>query len=116
MDGIYKNDVIRVNLDGAIGSEQGKVRLAVVIQNNIGNTFSPTTIIIPFTHCRKGVHMPTHALIKRTKTNGLSVDSVLLGEQIRVISEQRIIGKVGTIDDDESKKEIKRAYLANFGE
>jgi hypothetical protein len=64
----------------------------------------------------KSLHIPTHALIKKDEGNGLKVDSMLLGEQIRVISEQRIIEKVGRITDKDSLKEIQRVYLANFEE
>ena len=116
MNNILKNDIIKVDLSGAIGSEQGKIRYAVVIQNNMGNIHSSTTIIMPLTHVIKGLHIPTHALIKKTEENGLKVDSMLLGEQMRVISEKRIIEKVGKITDDESLKEIRRVYEANFGE
>ena len=116
MNNILKNDIIKVDLSGAIGSEQGKIRYAVVIQNNMGNIHSSTTIIMPLTHVIKGLHIPTHALIKKSKENGLKVDSMLLGEQMRVISEKRIISKIGRITDNESIKEIRRVYQANFGE
>lgn len=116
MNNILKNDIIKVDLSGAVGSEQGKIRYAVVIQNNIGNKHSSTTIIIPMTHVIKGLHIPTHALIKKSEENGLKADSMLLGEQIRVISEKRIISKVGKITDKESIDEIRRVYEANFGE
>lgn len=113
---IRKNDVVKVDLSGAIGSEQGDIRPCVVIQNNTGNEHSSTTIVIPFTSCRKGLHIPTHALIKKDVTNGLKVDSVLLGEQMRVVSEKRILEKLGTITNPHSLNEIRRVYLANFGE
>lgn len=116
MTGILKYDVVKIDLSGAVGSEQGKIRYAVVIQNNIGNIHSSTTIVIPFTHVQKGLHIPTHALIRKTNENGLKVDSMLLGEQMRVISEKRIIEKVGRITDSESINEIRRVYNANFGE
>ena len=116
MNNILKNDIIKVDLSGAIGSEQGKIRYAVVIQNNIGNKYSSTTIIMPLTHVIKGLHIPTHALIKKSKENGLKVDSMLLGEQMRVVSEKRIIGKIGKIVSEESINEIRRVYEANFGE
>lgn len=116
MTGILKNDVVKIDLCGSIGSEQGKIRYGVVIQNNIGNIHSTTTIIIPFTHVIKGLHIPTHALIKKTEENGLKVDSMLLGEQIRVVSEKRILEKVGKITDEKSLMEIRRVYDANFEE
>lgn len=114
MNNILKNDIIKVDLSGSIGSEQGKIRYAVVIQNNMGNIHSSTTIIMPLTHVIKGLHIPTHALIKKTKENGLKVDSMLLGEQIRVVSEKRIIEKVGRITNSNTLNEIRRVYEANF--
>ena len=114
MNDILKNDIIKVDLSGAIGSEQDKIRYAVVIQNNMGNIHSSTTIIMPFTHVIKGLHIPTHALIKKSKENGLKVDSMLLGEQMRVISEKRIIEKVGRITNINTLNEIRRVYEANF--
>lgn len=111
-----KYDVVMVNFGtNTVGSEQGYTRPALIIQNNRGNSFSSCTIVMPFTHVLKGLHIPTHALIRRDKENGLKVDSVLLGEQIRVISEQRIIEKVGKITDEYALKEIQRVYFANFG-
>ena len=113
---VLKNDVIKVDLSGAIGSEQGKIRYAVVIQNNKGNLNSTTTIIIPLTHIIKSLYIPTHALITKNRENGLKVDSMLLWEQIRVISEQRIIEKVGKITDKKSLNAIRKVYNANFDE
>lgn len=116
LKGIFKGDVVKADFSGSIGSEQKKIRLAVVVQNNMGNLHSDTTIVIPMTHVLKSLHIPTHALIKKNRDNGLKVDSMLLGEQIRVISEQRIIEKVGSIKDEESLSLIRKVYLANFGE
>lgn len=114
----YKRfDIVMVDFGtNMIGSEQGYTRPALIIQNNQGNSFSSCTIVMPLTHFIKGLHIPTHTLIKRTKENGLKVDSMLLGEQIRVISEKRIIEKIGRITDEKSLKEIRRVYNANFGE
>jgi len=118
MQNDYKRfDVVMVDFGtNTIGSEQGYTRPALIVQNNRGNSFSSCTIVIPFTHVIKGLHIPTHTLIKKDKWNGLKVDSMLLGEQIRVISEQRIIEKVGRITDKNSLKEIRRVYEANFEE
>ena len=114
----YKRfDLVMVDFGAnTIGSEQGYTRPALIVQNNQGNSFSSCTIVMPLTHVIKGLHIPTHALIKKSKENGLKVDSMLLGEQMRVISEKRIIGKIGRITDNESIKEIRRVYQANFGE
>ena len=112
-----KYDVVMVDFGtDIIGSEQGYTRPALIVQNDQGNFFSSCTIVIPFTHVVKGLHIPTHTLIKKSRENGLKVDSMLLGEQIRVVSEKRIIDKVGKITDEHSLREIKRIYGANFGE
>ena len=118
MQNNYKRfDIVMVDFGAnTIGSEQGCTRPALIVQNNQGNSFSSCTIVIPFSHVVKGLHIPTHALIKKGAEKGLKVDSVLLGEQIRVISEQRIIKKIGTITNEEEKREVRRVYQANFGE
>lgn len=118
MQNDYKRfDIVMVDFGAnIIGSEQGYTRPALIVQNNQGNSFSSCTIVMPLTHVIKGLHIPTHALIKKSKENGLKVDSMLLGEQMRVVSEKRIIGKIGKIVSEESINEIRRVYAANFGE
>lgn len=118
MQNNYKRfDVVMVNLGtDIIGSEQGYIRPALIIQNDQGNLYSSCTIIIPLTHILKGLYIPTHTLIKKNKENGLKVDSILLGEQIRVVSEKRILKKIGKITDEQTISEIRRVYAANFGE
>ena len=118
MQNDYKRfDVVMVDFGAnTIGSEQGYTRPALIVQNNQGNSFSSCTIVMPLTHVIKGLHIPTHSLIKKTKENGLKVDSMLLGEQMRVISEKRIIKKIGSVTDENEQKEIRRVYEANFGE
>lgn len=114
----YKRfDVVMVDFGtDVVGSEQGHIRPALIIQNDQGNLYSSCTIVIPFSSKNKKINQPTHSLIKRNDENGLKVDSILLGEQMRVISEKRIIEKVGKITDKQSIKEIRRVYQANFGE
>ena len=86
MVGIFKNDVVKIDLSGSIGSEQGKVRYGVVVQNNKGNLFSSCTIVMPLTSKIKSLHQPTHTLIRSNVNTGLKTDSMLLGEQMRAIS------------------------------
>ncbi len=114
---VKRYDIVQADLSGTVGSEQGGVRPVLIIQNDTGNLHSPTTIVIPFsTKIFKNPNQPTHTLIKRSADTGLKEDSVLLGEQIRVISYQRIKKKIGTVTDEYEKKEIRRIYDANFGE
>lgn len=110
-------DVVIVDFGSdVIGSEQGGIRPAIIIQNNKGNLHSSTTIVMPITSHIKNLYQPTHTLLKKDENNGLSVDSVLLGECIRQVSKYRIKKYLGCITNDDQKKEIRRVYNANFGE
>ena len=111
---ISKNDVIRVDLSGGLDSEQGGIRYAVVLQNDKGNRFSSSTIIVPMTTKMKKADLPTHTIIKKDNENGLKADSMFLGEQIRVISKKRILGRVGRITNTMILNNMRRAYEANF--
>ena len=110
---IRRYDILMADMSGAIGSEQGGLRPVIVIQNNLGNIHSSTTIVMPMTSKLKP-SQPTHTLIKRNKDNNLKVDSVVLGEQIRTISIERIKFKIGSVKDEKTQKEIRRVYEANF--
>lgn len=110
-----KYDIVIVNFGKeGIGSEQKNIRPALIVQNEDGNYFSNCTIVVPITGVIKSLYIPTHALIKRDEENGLKKDSMLLGEQIRAISEQRIIKKIGVITKKEVLKNIDIAVKANF--
>lgn len=108
-------DVILIDLGKEIiGSEQGGIRPAVVIQNNIGNKYSTTTIVMPLTSQMKNLKQPTHTLLRKSKESGLVEDSVVIGEAVRQISEKRIIKYLGKITNEKEKKEIRRVYFANL--
>lgn len=113
---IRRYDIVKVDLGKTIGSEQGGIRPVLIIQNDVGNIYSSCTIVMPLSSRLKSLNQPTHTLIKRSMDTGLKTDSILLGEQMRVISNQRIICKIGTVTDEEERKEIRRVYQANFGE
>ena len=90
-------DVVWVDFgENSIGSVQKGKRPAVVIQNDIGNKFSPTSIVVPITSAIKKLNMPCHKLLRCTKENGLTEDSMVLGEQVQVVSKTDIISKLGT--------------------
>lgn len=114
---LKRYDIVQADLSGTIGSEQGGIRPVLIIQNDVGNKCSPTTIVMPFsTKIFKNPNQPTHTLIKKNADTGLKMDSILLGEQMRVISNQRIKKKIGTVTDKNEREEIRRVYNANFGE
>lgn len=114
---VKRYDIVQADLTGSIGSEQGGIRPVLVIQNDIGNLHSPTTIVMPFsTKVFKNPNQPTHTLIKKSDETGLKMDSILLGEQMRVISNERIKKKIGSVTNLNEREEIRRVYAANFGE
>ena len=110
MIGEYKRyDVVLIDFgENTIGSEQGGIRPAIIIQNNKGNLFSNTTIVMPCTSNIKHLYQPTHALLKRNKENGLPYNSMILAECLRQVSEKR------TIENKKMRDKIKEIYLANF--
>ena len=108
-------DIILVNFGNEyIGSEQGGIRPAIVVQNDIGNYYSPTTLVMPLTTKIKNTSQPTHTILK--KQNGLFEDSMVIGEGIRQISKERIIKFLGTLSDEKEINNIRKVYYANFGE
>lgn len=111
-------DVVLVDFgDNVIDSEQGGIRPAIIIQNDVGNLYSSTTIVMPFsTKIFKNPNQPTHTLILKGVDKGLKEDSILLGECLRQISKKRIKKYLGKITDPMEKKDIKKVYDANFGE
>ncbi len=110
-------DVVLVDFgDNVIDSEQGGIRPAIIIQNDVGNIHSTTTIVMPCSTKIKNVKQPTHTLILKGVEKGLSEDSIVLGECLRQVSEKRIKKFLGKISNPVEKKAIKRVYDANFGE
>lgn len=90
MDNLKMFDIIYVNMEGKIGSEQSGIHPYVIIQNNIGNKHSPTVLGMSLTSSLKKEHMPTHCVVHKTKKNGLRKDSMVLAETITQISKDRI--------------------------
>jgi len=82
-----------------VGSEQGGVRPVLVVQNDIGNRYSPTIIITAITSQINKAKLPTHVEIGASEY-GLTKDSVILLEQLRTIDKKRLEEKIGHLDDD----------------
>lgn len=86
------------DLSPVIGSEQGGFRPVLVIQNNVGNKYSPTVIVAAITSHIEKAKLPTHVELS-AKEYGLEKDSVILLEQIRTIDKQRLQQKITELDD-----------------
>lgn len=96
---VKRGDVYFADLSPVVGSEQGGVRPVLIIQNDIGNRFSPTVVVAAITAQIQKAKLPTHVEIN-AKKYGFDRDSVILLEQIRTIDKQRLTDKITHLDED----------------
>ncbi|MEI5909375.1 type II toxin-antitoxin system endoribonuclease NdoA [Bacillus spongiae] len=96
---VKRGDVYFADLSPVVGSEQGGVRPVLVLQNDIGNRFSPTVIVAAITAQIQKAKLPTHVEID-AKRYGFERDSVILLEQVRTIDKQRLTDKITHLDDE----------------
>ena len=94
---VKRGDVFFADLSPVVGSEQGGVRPVLILQNDIGNRFSPTVIVAAITAQIEKAKLPTHIEID-AKKYGFDRDSVILLEQLRTIDKQRLTDKITHLD------------------
>ena len=110
---VKRGDIYYADLSPVVGSEQGGIRPVLVIQNDIGNKYSPTVIAAAITSQINKAKMPTHIELA-AKDYGLNKDSVILLEQIRTIDKRRLREKIGRIDDG-LMASVHNALSISFG-
>lgn len=110
---VKRGDIYYADLSPVVGSEQGGIRPVLVIQNDIGNKYSPTVIAAAITSQINKAKMPTHIELA-AKDYGLNKDSVILLEQIRTIDKRRLREKIGRIDDG-LMASVNNALSISFG-
>ena len=110
---VKRGDIYYADLSPVIGSEQGGVRPVVIIQNDIGNKYSPTVIAAAITSQINKAKLPTHIEISAEKY-GLLKDSVILLEQIRTIDKKRLKEKMGHLDEV-AMLLVDEALFVSFG-
>lgn len=110
---VRRGDIFFAQLNPVVGSEQGGMRPVLVIQNDIGNQYSPTTIVAAITSQINKAKLPTHVEIPVEKS-GLEKDSVILTEQIRTIDKSRLKQKV-TFLDEEIMEKVNKAIEISLG-
>lgn len=93
---ISRGDLFSACLDPVVGSEQGGIRPVLVIQNDVGNRYSPTVIVLAITGQVNKARLPTHVPVACEGT-GLAKDSVVLAEQIRTLDKRRLRERIGTL-------------------
>ena len=111
---VYKRgEIYYADLSPVVGSEQGGVRPVLIIQNDVGNRYSPTVIVCAGTSRITKAKLPTHVEIHAGKF-GLSKDSVVLLEQMRTLDKRRLQSRIGEVDEIAMRK-IERATLISLG-
>ncbi|KKB38215.1 type II toxin-antitoxin system PemK/MazF family toxin [Bacillus thermotolerans] len=110
---VKRGDVYFADLSPVVGSEQGGMRPVLVVQNDIGNRFSPTIIVAAITAQIQKAKLPTHVEIN-AKRYGFERDSVILLEQIRTIDKQRLTDKITQLDEEMMEK-VDEALQISLG-
>jgi|LFRM01.1.fsa_nt_gb mRNA interferase MazF len=109
---IKRGDLYYADLSPVVGSEQGGVRPVLIVQNDIGNKYSPTIIAAAITSQINKAKLPTH--IELDTTCGLLKDSVVLTEQLRTLDKKRLMDKIGSVDESVMQK-VNNALLISLG-
>lgn len=110
---IKRGEIYYADLSPVVGSEQGGVRPVLIIQNDIGNRYSPTVIAAAITSQRDKTNLPTHISVNADNC-GLAKDSIVLLEQVRTIDKQRLKEKMGSLDVT-SMGMVDKALSVSFG-
>ena len=110
---ITRGDIYYADLSPVVGSEQGGVRPVLIVQNDVGNRYSPTVIAAAITSRMSKTRLPTHIDVYADKV-GLAKDSVILLEQIRTLDKRRLKEKMGHLDDA-MMNEVNAAIAVSFG-
>jgi len=110
---IMRGDLFSACLDPVVGSEQGGIRPVLVVQNDVGNRYSPTVIVLAVTGQINKNRLPTHVPVDAGNT-GLQKDSVVLAEQIRTLDKRRLREKIGSLKPEVMQK-VSEAMMISLG-
>ena len=110
---VLRGEIYRAALDPVLGSEQGGKRPVLIVQNNVGNRYSPTVIVLAVTSRMNKARLPTHIEVPRDLA-GLPRDSVILAEQVRTLDKQRLPCCLGALPE-EVMAQVDRAMLMSLG-
>ena len=110
---IMRGDLFSACLDPVVGSEQGGIRPVLVVQNDVGNRYSPTVIVLAVTGQVNKTRLPTHVPVAAGNT-GLQKDSVVLAEQIRTLDKRRLRERAGQITPEDQRR-VDQALGVSIG-
>lgn len=110
---VKRGDIYYADLSPVVGSEQGGIRPVLIVQNDVGNKYSPTVIAAAITSQQDKSRLPTHISVNGNAC-GLSKDSVVLLEQVRTLDKQRLKERMGNLSTTDMNK-INKALTVSFG-
>lgn len=110
---VKRGDIYYADLSPVVGSEQGGIRPVLIVQNDVGNKFSPTVIAAAITSQRDKNNLPTHIQVSASNC-GLDKDSIVLLEQVRTLDKKRLKERMGNLDDRDMAR-INQALSVSFG-
>jgi len=110
---VKRGDIYYADLSPVVGSEQGGLRPVLIVQNDVGNKYSPTVIAAAITSQVNKAKLPTHIEVF-AEQYGLAKDSVVLLEQVRTIDKQRLKERMGRLDDTVMRR-VDEALTISFG-
>ncbi len=110
---IKRGEIYYADLSPVVGSEQGGIRPVLIIQNDVGNRYSPTVIAAAITSQKDKTKLPTHISVEANDC-GLAKDSIVLLEQVRTIDKKRLKEKMGSLDNS-SMVMVDKALSVSFG-
>lgn len=110
---VHRGDIYYADLSPVVGSEQGGMRPVLIVQNDVGNRFSPTVIAAAITSQKNKARLPTHIRLQ-AEGSGLAKDSVVLLEQIRTLDKRRLKERMGRLDEA-SMLRVDQALQVSFG-
>lgn len=110
---VKRGDIYYADLSPVVGSEQGGIRPVLIVQNDVGNRYSPTVIAAAITSQVNKAKMPTHISLG-ARSFGLTKDSVVLMEQIRTLDKKRLREHMGRVDEQVMRR-VDNAIAVSFG-
>lgn len=110
---VKRGDIYYADLSPVVGSEQGGIRPVLIVQNDVGNRFSPTVIAAAITSQKYKTNLPTHIRVNADGC-GLAKDSIVLLEQVRTLDKSRLRERMGRLDEP-AMHQVDNAIAVSFG-
>lgn len=110
---VHRGEIYYADLSPVVGSEQGGTRPVLIVQNDVGNRFSPTVIAAAITSQQSKADLPTHIALQ-AENSGLARDSIVLLEQVRTLDKHRLKERMGRLDEA-SMGRVDQALSISFG-